>query len=178
MSGELSEQVKICFRGSTLPPGQISAIFPPVWSGLWLPHRWCFLQPVKRLWALCSASTITLICLWFQGVRCKCGYYPQDKSRLRKYLIRYKNICHQQLIWQLWPFENLKSKQFPYDEKVKLGNIKSYLFNQRLQLWSRDVSISIAVKQLERLSKKNFKKVLQRAVVNKWKTPLQVPFGE
>ena len=123
MSGELSQQVKICFLGSTLPPGQISAIFPPVWLGLWLPPRWYFLQPVKSLWALCSASTITLICLWYQGVRCKCGYYPQDKSRLRKYLIRYKNICHQQLIWQLWPFENLKSKQFPYDEKVKLGNI-------------------------------------------------------
>ena len=51
-----------------------------------------------------------------------------------EYLIKYQNICHYQLIWQLWPFENLKSKQFPYDEKVKLGNIKSYLFNQRLQL--------------------------------------------
>ena len=76
ISGELSEQVKICFLGSTLPPGQISAIFPPVWSRLWLPHRWCFLQPVKRLWALCSGST--LICVWFKGVRCKCGYYPQE----------------------------------------------------------------------------------------------------
>ena len=26
-----------------------------------------------------------------------------------KYLIKYKYICNYQLVWQLWPFENLKS---------------------------------------------------------------------
>ena len=46
-----------------------------------------------------------------------------------EYLIKYH-----QLIWHLWPFEHLKIKQFPHDEKVKLGNIEGYLFNQRLQL--------------------------------------------
>ena len=78
----------------------------------------------------CEKALSSLLCQYYyfnlslvSGSKMQMWVLPTRQITIEKIFDQIQKYLYKQLIWQLWPFENLKIKQFPYDEIDKLGNI-------------------------------------------------------